>query len=88
MKRRRWRSPLEAKFKGYWSKLLEANFRRILRHFSHFSSAHFSALDGAQFLLCVVEGPGVGASAQALAMYIRAQCTVCIAQRLWTNTFV
>ena len=64
---RKWRSPIEAKFKRLWSKLLEANFCRILRHFSHFSSAHFSTLDGAQFLLCSVEGPVVGASAQALA---------------------
>ena len=35
--------------------------------FSHFSSAQFSVLDGSQFFLCAVEGPGVGVSAQALA---------------------
>ena len=28
-----------------------------LRHFSALRSAHFSALDGTQFLLCVVEVP-------------------------------
>ena len=40
-------------------------------HFASFFalvSAHFPALDGTQFLLCAVEGPRVGASAQAMAM--------------------
>ena len=32
-------------------------FRRVLRHFAALRSAHVSALDGTQFLLCVVEVP-------------------------------
>ena len=72
--------------------------------FFDFLEKIFGALEGTQFLLCVVKGrgvaltpgvelpgvrpPGAGVSAQALAPLICTQCTGCTHQRLLPETLV